>query len=83
MNEHLLKRIIDALKGSRLSNTKTGDFIVGVLTELDAVTWPTKEEVYNSTVVVLITVVIFAMYSGIWDVVMNFVRQAMMPLYGG
>lgn len=82
MGENVLKRIIDTLKASKFSNTKFGDFTVGVLTELDAVTWPTKDEVYNSTVVVLITVVLFAAYAGLWDIIMNFVRQLVLPFYG-
>ena len=71
----MLKRIIESLKGSRFVETKVGNFVYGVLTELDAVTWPTKDEVYNSTVVVLITVAFFAAYSGFWDFIMSFVRD--------
>ncbi len=82
MGENLLKRIIDSIKGTKFATTKFGDFCVGVLTELDSVTWPTKDEVYNSTVVVLIVTAIFATYSGLWDVIMNFVRQLILPLYG-
>lgn len=82
MGENILKRIIDSLKGSKFASSKFGDFCVGVLIELDSVTWPTKDEVYNSTVVVLITTAIFAAYSGLWDVLMNFVRQLILPLYG-
>ncbi len=74
MGESLLKRIIESLKGSRFVKTKVGDFVYGVLSELDAVTWPTKQEVYNSTIVVLITVVVFSIYSGLWDFIMKVVR---------
>jgi len=81
MGESLLKRIIDSLKGSKFINTKTGEFLYGVLTELDTVTWPTKDEIYNSTIVVLITVILFAMYSGLWDFIMNFARKAMFTFY--
>ncbi len=75
MGESLLKRIIEALKGTKFVQTKTGGFIYGVLTELDTVTWPTKDEVYNSTMVVLVTVILFAIYSGIWDIIMGFIRE--------
>jgi preprotein translocase SecE subunit len=71
MGESLLKRIIESLKGSKFIETKFGGFFYGVLTELDTVTWPSKEEVFNSTIVVLITVVIFALYSGFWDFIMG------------
>ncbi len=73
MGESILKRIIEGLKGSKFVQTRFGEFVYGVLTELDTVTWPSKDEVYNSTVVVLITVVIFAVYSGIWDAIMGYV----------
>lgn len=82
MGENILKRIIDSLKGSKFATTKFGDFCVGVLTELDSVTWPSKEEVYNSTVVVLIVTAIFASYSALWDLIMTLVRQLILPLYG-
>ncbi len=75
MGESLIKRIIESMKGTRFVQTKMGDFIYGVLAELDTVTWPTKDEVYNSTIVVLITVAIFAAYSGLWDIIMKFVRS--------
>ncbi len=81
MGEGLLKRIIDSVKGTKFVESKFGGFLFGVLTELDTVTWPTKDEVYNSTVVVLITVVIFAVYSGLWDIVMKFVRDWLYLLY--
>mgnify|MGYP006311656515 CR=1 FL=1 len=71
MGESLLKRIIEGLKGTKFVETKAGGFIYGVLAELDACTWPSKDEVYNSTVVVLITVAFFAAYSGLWDFIMG------------
>ncbi len=81
MGEGLLKRIIEAVKGTKFVESRFGGFVFGVLTELDTVTWPTKDEVYNSTIVVLITVAIFAIYSGLWDVVMKFVRDWLYMLY--
>lgn len=74
MGESLLKRILDFLQGTKFARTRFGEFIIGVLTELDAVTWPTKQEVYNSTVIVLVTMVLFAAYLGLWDVIMNLMR---------
>ncbi|MGI6454620.1 MAG: preprotein translocase subunit SecE [bacterium] len=75
MGESLLKRMIETLKGTKFVRTRFGEFIYGVLTELDTVTWPSKDEVRNSTVVVLITVAIFAIYSGLWDFIMTIVRN--------
>lgn len=81
MGESLLKRIIEAVKGTRFAQSRFGGFVYGVLTELDTVTWPSKDEVYNSTVVVIITVAIFAVYSGLWDIVMNFFQDWFFLLY--
>lgn len=81
MGESLLKRIIDSVKGTKFVQGKFGGFIYGVLTELDTVTWPSKDEVYNSTVVVIITVAIFAIYSAAWDVIMKFIRDMLSVLY--
>ncbi len=83
MGESLLKRIIETMKHSRFSKTKTGAFILGVLVELDSVTWPSKDEIYSSTVITLITVAFFAVYAGLWDLVMKFVQNTFIfPLYG-
>lgn len=38
-----------------------------VVSELSRVTWPTKDETYHSTVVVIVTSVIAAIYTGVFD----------------
>lgn len=38
-----------------------------VITELRDVTWPTRDEVYYSTVVVIVTSVVAAVYTGLFD----------------
>lgn len=75
MGESLLKRAIEAMRGTKFVQTKFGDFCFGVLTELDTVTWPTKNEVYNSTVVVLIAVAFFSLYSALWEVIMSLAKN--------
>ncbi|GEM_PF-270452 len=85
MGENLIKRLIEFLQGSRIENgqrqlswfarTKFGAGFIEVLRELESVTWPTKEDVRGSTVVVLITVAVFALYAGFWDLVMTYVDQ--------
>lgn len=83
MNENLLKRIIESIKGTWFARTKFGEFIYGVLVELDTVTWPSKDEIYSSTVVTLITVAFFSLYAGLWDLIMNFLQTMLIfPLYG-
>ena len=75
MHENLIKRIIESLRGTKFVQTRMGEFIFGVLTELDTVTWPSKSEVYNSTVVVLVAVAFFSAYSGMWDFFMSLIRH--------
>ncbi len=40
-----------------------------VVSELSKVTWPTRDETYHSTIVVIVTSVIAALYTGIFDAV--------------
>lgn len=42
-------------------------FISEVFVELDSTTWPSKDEVLNSTIIVLITVAFFTLYMGTVD----------------
>ena len=46
------------------------NFLVEVRAELKKVTWPTWIEVFSSTVVVIITTLMFALMIGIWDKVL-------------
>lgn len=43
------------------------NFLAEVWAELKKVTWPTWIEVFSSTVVVIITTILFAVIIGIWD----------------
>lgn len=58
----LIKRLVEWLKGSRLSKNRVGKFILEVLIEMVGVTWPSKDEVVSSTVVVLVTLVLVAAF---------------------
>ncbi|MFH1741001.1 MAG: preprotein translocase subunit SecE [bacterium] len=86
MGENIIKRLIEFLQGgardargqrhlSWFARTKFGNGVIEVLRELESVTWPSKEDVRGSTVVVLITVAIFALYAGLWDLVMTHVER--------
>ena len=86
MGENIIKRLIEFLQGgghdtagrrqlSWFARTKFGNAVIEVLRELESVTWPSKEDVRGSTVVVLITVAIFALYAGFWDLVMTRVEH--------
>jgi preprotein translocase subunit SecE len=50
---------------------KLWTFLVEVRAELKKVTWPTWVELVSSTVVVIITSLIFAVVIGIWDKVLE------------
>ena len=55
--------------------TKIQDFFVSVWKEMKRVSWPTKKEVYGTTLVVVVTILIFAAYLGIVDLVLAFIQK--------
>lgn len=60
----LAKRASDGLRNTWFEQTRFGKFIVNVLVELDHVTWPTKDEVVSSAIVVIITTLILSIFIG-------------------
>lgn len=46
---------------------KVAKFFRGVVHELKRVTWPTRNEVWKYTIIVLVTIAIFAIILGIFD----------------
>ncbi len=59
---NVLKRMAEWLKASPLYNNRLGRFIYEVLVEMVGVTWPAKDEIVSSTVVVLVTLVITSVF---------------------
>ncbi len=55
--------------------TKIRDFFESVWKELKRVSWPTKKEVYGTTLVVVVTILIFAAYLGAVDYVLAFIQR--------
>jgi preprotein translocase subunit SecE len=55
--------------------TKIRDFFESVWKELKRVSWPTRKEVYGTTLVVVVTILIFAVYLGIVDLVLAFIQR--------
>jgi preprotein translocase subunit SecE len=47
-------------------------FLKGVQTEFSRVTWTTREELINSTSVVLVFSAIFAVFIGFFDLIISF-----------
>ncbi len=63
--EQFLQRCIDNLKKSKvIRESRFGQFLISVLAELQKVTWPSREEVKNSTLVTLIVMVVMSIYMG-------------------
>ncbi len=51
--------------------SKIKNYLRGVLSEVEKVTWPGKKEVIGSTIVVVILVLIVAIYVGFIDFVLS------------
>lgn len=52
---------------------KIKKFLLNVKTEMTKVSWPTREELLNSTSVVIISVIILAVFIGLIDLLFTFV----------
>lgn len=75
--EQFLQSCIDYLKKFRLMReTKFGQFIIGVLAELQKVTWPSREDVKTSTIVTLVVMTIMSIYMGMAQAVVQVVYGA-------
>ena len=48
--------------------TRTREFIQEVLAEFKKVNWPTREQLLNSTVIVLVVTVVLAFFLGFVDI---------------
>jgi len=50
---------------------KLGKFVSQVKAEMKKVAWPTRTELKNSTIVVLVSTLVLALYIGICDLVLS------------
>ena len=57
-------------------------FLVEVWSELKKTTWPGRQEVYGTTLVVIITVLICAFYLWVVDLVLNKGMEAVFKVFG-
>ncbi len=64
----------------RLGTART--FLGEVRGELDKVTWPTRDEVRGTTIIVLITVFFFGFYLYGLDIVMSYISAFITNLIG-
>ncbi|MDP1570704.1 MAG: preprotein translocase subunit SecE [Vicinamibacterales bacterium] len=61
---------------------RAGEFLGEVRSELKRVTWPTRTEVYATTIVVIVTSVFFGLYLFGIDLVLNAIVQRIFSRFG-
>jgi preprotein translocase subunit SecE len=59
-----------------------GNFLKDVRSELKKVTWPSKNEVVNTTIVVIAATVFFGFYLFFMDVIFSWVISQVKSLFG-
>ncbi len=59
-----------------------GNFIKDVRAELKKVTWPSRQEVYSTTVVVIIASVFFGFYLFFMDVIFSWIMGQIRTFFG-
>ncbi len=57
-------------------------FLVEVWAELRKTTWPAKKEVYGTTIVVIVTVLICAFFLWVVDIVLGKAMEAIFKVFG-
>ncbi|HEX9638907.1 MAG TPA: preprotein translocase subunit SecE [Acidobacteriota bacterium] len=62
-----------------ISNSR--NFLNEVVLELKKVTWPAKREVYGTTLVVIVTVIVFGLYLYILDLGLNRLVKAVFAYF--
>ena len=68
---------------SKNALTRLRDYFVEVRTEMKRVTWPGRQEVYGTTVMVIITTFVFAFYFAICDYAFRFGVQQILNYFLG
>lgn len=74
MFNHMLQKIKEA--PGRLAS-----FYVDVKSELKKVTWPSRKEVYGTTIVVIVTVFFFGFYLFFVDIVLQILVQRIFAMF--
>ena len=57
---------------------KIRTFFSEVRTEIDKVSWPTREDLVNSTTVVVVFSITFSLFIGLFDLVLSYVRAILL-----
>jgi preprotein translocase subunit SecE len=63
-------------------NRRFSNFLREVRSEIKKVTWPSRNEVYNTTIVVLIAMVFFGFYLYFMDAVFSWVLLKIKAFFG-
>jgi preprotein translocase subunit SecE len=61
---------------------RLGNFLKEVRAELKKVTWPSRTEVYSTTIVVIAATIFFGFYLFLMDVVFSWVITKVQSLFG-
>jgi len=59
-----------------------GNFLKDVRSELKKVTWPSRNEVYSTTIVVIAATIFFGFYLFFWDVIFTWLLGKVQSLFG-
>ena len=82
MNENLKDAPANALKGMTGWVTRLREFLGEVRNELKRVTWPSRKEVYATTLVVILTSVFFGVYLWGLDLLLSAVVANVFRFFG-
>jgi preprotein translocase subunit SecE len=54
-----------------LNRPATADLLIDTEQEMKKVSWPTRQEAWNSSLIVIVTVIVFTVLLFVFDVVLN------------
>ena len=61
---------------------RSRSFLSGVRNEMSRVTWPSRREVYATTIVVILTSILFGVYLWSVDLILSSVMRAVFQFFG-
>ncbi|MCI0502402.1 MAG: preprotein translocase subunit SecE [Fusobacteria bacterium] len=67
------------VKANKPQGKKTNLF-KGMISELKKVTWPTKKEVLVYTIIVVVTVIVFTIIIGFYDLILKYLIEFLLSL---
>jgi len=68
----------EQLDGIRSAGPRASTFLTEVWAELKKVTWPTRQETYAATGVVIAVTAIVALYLGLVDLALSYLMQSIL-----